>query len=83
MTDVSPAGPRVTGSQAGQWTAGILMWPRPAADVGGHADPATPLQYGWAVRLFEQLGCTGRGDRLGAAAALLGLDGLESFKNLT
>ena len=59
------------------------MWRRPAADFGGHADPATPLQYGRAIRLFEQLGYTDRDDRLTAAAVLLGLDGLGSFRDLS
>jgi hypothetical protein len=59
------------------------MWPRPAADFGGLADPATPAQYGLAARLFEKLGYADREIRLEAAAVLLGLDGLGSFRDLS
>ena len=65
-------------------TGAVPIWPRPAADFGGYADAATPLQYGLAVCLFERLGYRDRDDRLAAAAALLGLPAqLGSFKNLS
>jgi hypothetical protein len=55
----------------------LTPWPRPAADFGGLADPATPAQRGVAVRLFEQLGYGNREARLQAAAALLASTGSD------
>jgi hypothetical protein len=48
-------------------------------------EPATPSQVGVVVRQFERLGFTGsdRAERLTISAALLGLDGLGSTKDLT
>jgi len=48
-------------------------------------EPATPSQVGVVVGQFERLGFTrhDRAERLAISAAFLGLDGLESTKDLT
>ena len=48
-------------------------------------EPATSDQVGVVVRQFERLGFTGydRAERLALSAALLGLDALDSTKDLT
>ena len=52
-------------------------------DTGGFAGPATARQAGALAGRFAGLGVTDRAERLAVCAALLGLDGLATSRDLT